>query len=302
MKRFIQKNIIFIYVIPFFIILLIESIGYLFVPKISHHKIVAKAQSLIPKIDSNSIVILGDSRLEWGIKTDEIANRNGNVINLAMPGSNGFDIIKFFIRNNIYPQKIIIGFTPNYGRYKNHSLNMLHFSTKNSLKENIKYWLKQNSFTYDRNSIILFLKGEEPYFINHQYDNYGNVIVEENGDFNERMNHQLEMYTEWSKNFNIDEYRNYIKELKIFSSQLKGKSNFYGLYMPISDTICSLEIDHYYKTEVENLFDFYMDFSDFLSNNDSTYFYDGSHLNSEYAREFTKEVNKSIIKHERTIE
>ena len=300
MKRFIKKNIIFCIVIPLLPISLIESIGYLFITKISHHKIVAKAQSLIPEIDSNSIVILGDSRIEWGIKTVEIANRNGNVINLALPGSNGFDIIKFLIQNNIYPQKIILGFTPNYGRYYNHNLNTLRFTTKNLLKENIKYWLMQNSYTYDNASIKLFLKGETPYFLNHQYDNDGNVIVEEDGDYYKRMNLQLKMYTKWNTNFDKELYTNYVKELNLLRFQLEGKSVLYGLYMPVSDTIRSLEIDNYNIIEANTLFDYYMDFSDFLPSNDSSYFYDGSHLNSEYAFEFTKEVNKSIEKHEPT--
>ena len=216
MKRFIQKNIVFFIVLPILLLSFIESISYLFITKISHHKIVAKAQSLIPKIDSNSIVIIGDSRLEWGIKTYEITNKKGKVINLAMPGSNGFDIIHFLIQNNIYPQKIIIGFTPNFCKYKNHNLNKLHFSTKNLLIENIKYWLKQNSYLYDKASIDLFLKGEVPLFIDHQYDDLGNVLVKENGDYHQRMNYQLKMYKEWNTNFDYNLYKNYVKELNLF--------------------------------------------------------------------------------------
>jgi len=299
MEKFIKKIICFV-AISFLLIPIIESICHLIVPKISHHNIFAKSQNLIPKIDSNSIVFLGDSRLECGIKTEEITNKSGKVINLAMPGSNGFDIIEYMISNKIYPKTLIIGFTPNYGRYKNHNLNKLHYSTKNLIKESFKYWLKQNSFTYNKASINLFLAGKEPYFVNHEYDNYGNVVVKENGDFNKRMELQLKMYKNWNDRFNKNEFKNYLQKLSELVSLLDGKTNVYGIYMPTSDTILSLENDHYNKNEINNMFDYYMDFSDFQPNNDSSYFYDGSHLTLEYAHQFTKEINKSIEKHERT--
>jgi len=44
-------------------------------PKISYENIDARSQQLIPKIDSNSILFLGDSRIAWGIKPNIIKNR-----------------------------------------------------------------------------------------------------------------------------------------------------------------------------------------------------------------------------------
>jgi len=38
------------------------------IPKISVPKIKAKAQDLVPIIDSNTMLIFGDSRNEWGTK------------------------------------------------------------------------------------------------------------------------------------------------------------------------------------------------------------------------------------------
>ena len=68
------------------------------IPKISDHVINHKLVSLINKIDSSSIVIVGDSRLEWGLKPLVIESelkkngKNLTCFNLAMPGSNGIDV------------------------------------------------------------------------------------------------------------------------------------------------------------------------------------------------------------------
>lgn len=281
--------------LPILVILVIEVLCHFMITKISHHNIMAKSQELIPEIDSNSIIILGDSRLEWGIKTQNITNKGGCVINLAMPGSNGLDIVKYLINNKIYPKTIIMGFTPNYGRYNNHNLDEIDISKINLYKNSLKYWLIQNSYIYDKESIILFLEGKEPYFINHKYDEYGNVIVEENGYFNKRIKHQLKMYKRWSLEFNKNYFDIYIKNLSSLIFKLKGKTNVYGLYMPVSDTLFSLEKNYYDKYTTSNSFEYYMDFSNFIPNNDSTYYYDGSHLNAEYAYEFTDILNQNLI-------
>jgi hypothetical protein len=267
----------------------------LIIPKISHHNIIAKAQNLIPLIDSNSIVILGDSRLEWGIKTNEITNMNGKVINLAMPGSNGLDIIQYFINNEIFPKIIIMGFCPNCGRWGNHSLDKLDYSKKNQLIANIRYWLKENSYIYDVASIKLYFLGEKPYFTNHKYDEYGNVVVCENGNYYERIKYQIINYNRLNIEYDRNEYKKYLSELKKIHTQLTGESKLLGLYMPVSDTLFSLEKTHYQKNEIDTLFDYFMDYSQFQPNNDSLYFYDGSHLSSRYAIHFTKIIDRSIL-------
>ncbi len=293
MKQFISKVIVFT-IIPIVFVLMLEVIAYSFIPKISHHKIKAKGQLLIPKVDSNSILILGDSRLEWGLKTHKIINENGNVLNLAMPGSNGFDVIQYLITNKIYPKLIILGFTPNYYRYENHKLNKMHFSITNLLKESSKYWLMQNSYIYEMNSILLFIKGKQPYFIRHVYDNQGNVVVKEKGCFKERFKLQLEMYKRWYEEFDEKKYKRYLLEMKDLISQFEGKTSVYGLYMPVSDTLRQLEEYHYNKLEVVDIFDYFMDYSNARFESDSIHFYDGSHLTPEFAIQFTDLINQDI--------
>lgn len=289
MRKFIQQ-LGFFTAVFICIILLFELFCHISIPKISHHNIHAKSQLLIPQIDSNAVVILGDSRLEWGLKTQEMAQGKEHILNLAFPGSNGFDIIRYMINNEIYPKKILLGFTPNYWTYHNHQMDKEEYSTMNLFKTTIKYWLTQHSFLYDKTSLDLYFKGEKPYFIHHDYDEYGNVLVKERGDFQEREKHQLELYADLNKKFNRDSLNTYLNELAQLLDALKGKTSVYGIYMPVSDTIFSLEKPHYQPSEVNAIFENFLDFSSSFANNDSTIFYDGSHLSPGFAREFSKNL------------
>ena len=293
MKKYLLKLLLFFVPIVLFILLL-ETFGHLFVKKISHNKIDAKNQLLIPKVDSNSIVILGDSRLEWGLKTQEIMNKGGNVINLAMPGSNGHDIIEYLIAERIYPKLILIGFSPNYGRYINHGILTQKISKTNLFLTSSKYWVKQNSYTYDIETIKLYLEKKEPYLIQHQYDELGNVTVIENGHFYKRLDHQLKMYRFWDRTFSKIDFDKYLVQTKKIKTKLVEKTHFWGIYMPVSDTIHAFEKDHYNLNEIKHYFDDFIDLSQFNTSNDSTFFYDGSHLKTEIAIQISQDISKRV--------
>jgi hypothetical protein len=217
MRDFIYRVTVFFLVIPIFSIILVEiCCRALEFPKISHHNIGAKSQDLIPLIDSNTILLLGDSRVEWGVKPELIKyNNKEQVINLALPGNNGLDIMNYLKVNKIYPKTIIWGFTPNYGRYTNHNLDKVIYSRPNRAVANLKYWLKQNSYFFDHKSITNHFKGERPYFKNHKYDNWGGAYVTEYGNYQERKKVQLKMYEEWQLDFDKDKYTNYLSSIKL---------------------------------------------------------------------------------------
>lgn len=300
MKKFLLKIVLFTFIL-LMCTLTIELVCRLIkIPKISHNNISAKGQALIPKIDNNSVLLLGDSRIEWGLKTQEIYNANGNVLNLAFPGSNGFDILQYLLKKKIYPKTIIIGFTPNYYISENHDFDKLQPSIISQFKASFKYLLKQHSYFVDFDSIAIFLQGTRPYLINHIYDDFGNVVVKENGYFYERYQPQKKMYTIWHEQFNEISYDKYLIQLNNIMQKFRDKSTVYGLYMPVSDTIFSLERTHYDKAKISNIYDHYLDFSEFIPKNDSLYFYDGSHLAPDYAFEFTRKINRIIEEHERT--
>jgi hypothetical protein len=145
------------------------------IPKISVPKIKAKAQDLVPIIDNNTMLILGDSRIEWGIKPRVLAKAldcNLKVVNLAMPGSNGLDILKYLQKEGIYPKLILIGYTRNYGLINGHGLDKERYNFFNRIKENISYQILQNFYVKDK-SIVNFFNHEPLYFKSHVYDEWG---------------------------------------------------------------------------------------------------------------------------------
>ena len=301
MKKFLKKLLAFIS-IALILILLAESIFHLLsITKISYHNINAKAQDLIPKLNSKSILVLGDSRIEWGIKPQLIENPEGGVYNLAFPGSNGFDILTYLLKKKIYPKTIIIGFTPNYWRYTNFGFDNAVFSYKNRIIENLKYYVLQRSYLYDKESIMMYFKGDKPFFIHHEYDNEGGVTVIEYGDYIKRKSFQKKMYKDWHDGFGLENYQNYIRNLTNLAMKFKGKSNIIGLYMPVSNEIFELEKENYNIADISNVYDYYYDYSSMLAYEDSVgkgenYFYDGSHLNPEFAKIFTKKFNDDLKK------
>lgn len=299
MKTYLLKLLKFITII-LLIFMLIEVISnFLKVPKISYQNIYAKGQNLIPQINSNTILFLGDSRIEWGIKPiviKNILNNQGdiNVINLAMPGSNGLDILAYLKANNIYPKLIILGYTTNIGRYKNHDFHKIMYSSKNRIIERIKYFLKQHSYVFDRNSIKLYLNGIHPVNMNHEYDKLGGVNVTLYGNYKYQENYNILNYKRWSKDFSKDKLYTYFSSVKKFKQWfLKGGTRIYGLSTPISLNLNKLEQQNAFDQYASELFDKYYDYSTLkLPVNqvfvDSIYFQDGSHLTKNFAISFSE--------------
>jgi hypothetical protein len=305
MKKYLYKLLIFL-TIPVFVIILIEVFfNVIKVPKISYPDIYYKSQNLIPQINSNTILFLGDSRVEWGIKPLIIKNTLNcndkvNVINLAMPGSNGLDILTYLKAKSIYPKIIILGYTPNYGRYENHGLDKIKYTKRNRVEESVKYYLKQNSFVYDYNSIKEYLFGEHPLHLSHEYDKWGGVNVIEYGNYQYKKDVQMKIYKSWSDNFDKDKLYSYhasIEELKKWFMQ--GGTKIYGLYMPTADDLIKLEKPNYNGQNVTEMFEEYYDYSKLEFSfdkvaHDSVYIYDGSHLKQEYGILFSKKFAEKL--------
>jgi hypothetical protein len=301
MKKYLIKLLIFV-TIALFAILIVEVFSTIIkVPKISYPNIYPKSQSLIPKINSNTILFLGDSRIEWGIKPIIIQNilnnkHNINVVNLAMPKSNGLDILTYLKSKNIFPKIIILGYTSNFGRYTNHDLDKIEYSNRNRIEERLKYFLKQNYFIYDYNSIKEYLMGRHPISINHEYDSLGGVNVTLYGNYQSKKEFQIKIYTEWSKDFSKDKLKAYYLSVKKFKQWFsKGGTKIYGLSMPASYDLIKLEHTNYIDQNVSELFDKYYDFS-ILNQTivDSTYFLDGSHLTQEFAISFSERFAEKL--------
>lgn len=299
MYRFLRKLFFFL-LYPVIAIILIETFcNILNIPKASYSNLEAKGLTLIPKVDNSSIILVGDSRIEWGIKPEMILNPEGEVYNLAFPNSNGFDILKYLLDNRIYPKAIIMGFTPNNHRYTNHNFDTMEFSAKNRMIENVKYYLKQNSYVYDWGSILSYFYGTHPFTIDHSYDKWGGVTVTEHGDFEHRFKMTKEHHKEWEETFDSLKYQHYIIELNDLLNKFRGKSELFGLYMPASEPIMKLEGTYYNKKEIIPLFEHYLDYSKSIQANDSTYYLDGSHLSKEFAIRFSKKID-SVLKLSKT--
>jgi hypothetical protein len=301
MKKYLIKLLIFV-TIALFAILFVEVFSTIIkVPKISYQNIYAKGQNLIPQINSNTILFLGDSRIEWGVKPiviNNILNNKDdiNVINMALPNSNGLDILTYLKSKNIYPKLIILGYTSNYGRYTNHDLDKIEYSNRNRIEERFKYFLKQNSFIYDYNSIKEYLLGRHPINISHEYDSLGGVNVTLYGNYQSKKEFQIKIYTEWSKDFSKDKLKAYYLSVKKFKQWFsKGGTKIYGLSMPASYDIINLEHKNNIDQNASELFDKYYDFS-ILNQTivDSIYFLDGSHLSKKLAISFSEQFAEKL--------
>ena len=275
------------------------------VPKITHQNIYAKGQSLMPQINNNTILIIGDSRLEWGIKPEVVmqkfktAGSTSNVVDMAMPGSNGLDILHYLIANNIHPKLIIHGFAPNYGGYKNHGFDKEEYSAYNKTSAAFSYWLDQHFYFRDQ-SVMNWLKRIPPYFKSHEYDALGGATVTEYGDYSHRSNTQYDMYKGFKNSFKQTALDAYCKAADSAIAVLKSKGSVVcGVYMPISKKIYELQNLANGNLPAISSYNKFYDFSFFAYNNevpahDSVFFYDGCHLLPEYARVFTGKVVDSL--------
>lgn len=307
MKRYISVLLKFC-AITLIIIVLIEVFFVIIrAPKISYHNISAKSQNLIPKINSKSILFLGDSRIEWGIKPVDIKKKlkledDINVINLAMPNSNGLDILSYLKQKNIFPKIIILGYTNNYGRYTNHDLDNERYYMIKKYIENCKYFLMQHSFLYDRNSIKQYFEGIPPLHMKHEYDKLGGVNVRLYGDYNSKRDDQIKIYTNWRNEFSEEKLDNYHLAIKQFKHWFaKGGTEIYGLKMPASKELNSLEPRNGSYRNISKIYDKIYDYSDLKYPDkehqiDSIYFMDGSHLTRHYSVIFSQIFAKALIK------
>jgi hypothetical protein len=306
MKHFLKRTFGIIAVF----ILLVAALEMLYrllkVPKISHQSIYAIGQSVIPKINNNTILLIGDSRLQWGIKPILVmekmkaAGYNCNVVDMAMPGSNGLDMLHYLIQHNIHPKLIIHGYGANYAIYQNHGFDKQEYSEFNKISENFSYWLDQHFYFRDQ-SVMQYVRRSPLYFKSHSYDSLGGATVTEYGDYANRSATQIEMYKGFKTNFKQAGLDKYSMDANAAIEKLKSQGAIvYGLYMPISKKIFDLQnaSSNWPANIVYNKF---YDFADFTYTNetpahDSVYFYDGCHLRPEYGTVFTGVLVDSLQK------
>jgi len=304
MSGFIKK-IFFFVVIAFALAGLFEiACRVLRIPKISPHNIYAKSMELIPRINKNSIVILGDSRLEWGIKPlaiyDKLLDKNSRVINLAVPGSNGLDVLNYLNNHKIYPKLIIVGYTPNFGGYQNHKLDLISYSRRAIINAKVKYFLNKTFYIRDE-SVVEYIKHGYPYFKNHTYDDWGGAIVNEYGDYSQRTKFQIENYTLVRQSFDSLVLAKYCNTMDtLIQSFKKNGSIICGIYMPVSKKLFDIETSVLVYPVKQINYDKFYDFSKFTYEKekpapDSIYFLDGSHLSHEYAPVFSEKIIEYIV-------
>lgn len=307
MNRFLKKTLAVL--IAFVALVAALEILYrlLKVPKITHQNIHAKAQTLMPRINNNTILIIGDSRLEWGMKPQTVLEKfkaagfSGNVVDMAMPGSNGLDVMQYLIANNIQPKLIIHGYAPNYSSYNNHGFDKEDYTAYNKISENFSYWLDQHLYFRDP-SVLNWLKRAPLYFKKHTYDSLGGALVEEYGDYNFRASSQYDMFKSFKNNFTRASWLQYCHTADSAIGVLKKRGSIvYGLAMPVSKKIHSLLNDVNSDTAGITSYNKFYDFSFFTYTSeapahDSTYFLDGCHLLPVYAIVFTGKVADSLMK------
>lgn len=276
------------------------------VPKIAHHDIYAKAQKLVPRINNNTILIIGDSRPEWGIKPLVLAEKmkqasiNGNVVNMATPGKNGLDVLRYLVKNNIHPQIIIHGYAPNYGTHKNHGTDTIEYTFFNKQYESFNYWMDSHCYFRDQ-SVWYFIKRTPLYFKSHDYDSLGGVTVTENGDYKARAEEQHKMFKSFKTSFKQQEMNNYFAEADSLIKKLRSNGSVvYGVYMPVAKKV--YELQHVTPDNIPGIpsYNRFYEWSAFTYNNeapapDSTFYYDDCHLNPAYAVIFTGKLADSIL-------
>lgn len=295
MVKFLTKLVLFTvicFVIP-------EMAMRLFMPKISHHQTIEKAARLFPKVTKNTILFIGDSRIEWGIKPDIIEAQTGSpTINLAMPGSNGLDVLEYLKKEKIYPKKIIVGvnhFSPTWRNFKRIK------KWENSRLENVQlqtaYWFKQHSFLYEKKSINEYRAGNPPFFLQHNYDKKGGVIVKERGNYEERQAFQLEWFNKQVEKFNLDSLvHTYSRDMDAQVRHFRENgSQVYGLVMPICGNLQALEN----STEIDSIFSKisftqYFNYQKKYANNSEEIYADCSHLTPQAAKEFSEQVAAAL--------
>lgn len=161
----------------------------------------AKSQNLVPQIDQDTILFIGDSRIEWGIKPTKFlegftSDNRLKAINLAFTDSNGIDVLRYLKNNRIHPQLIIIGHTPIACRYKNHGLDSEVYSNPRKLFLNAENYFRSNFLVSD-NSIYQYYKNGPLTMKRLEYGPWGDVSASLTVSYEEAKKRQILLYTSW---------------------------------------------------------------------------------------------------------
>jgi hypothetical protein len=291
------RRVLGFFVIPLLLFGMTETVArMLHIPKISHNNIEAKAQQVLPQADEQTLLIVGDSRLEWGLQPlfmeDSLRSENIRVLNMAMPGSNGLDVMQYIVRNKIKLKGIVTGVSPFFGRYTNHGMDKIELSLRNCLYENGHYRARQVLYSMD-NSIANYYENGYPYFKSHHYDEQGGAVVEAWGGYDKRYAFQRSMYKKWNAEFSPEKLAIYTNTLNKLADSLRQlQVPVYAVYMPVSRNLFAFEADFKGALEQQLHLDSYSDYSGFVytgstAEHDSIFFYDGSHLSHAYAKKFS---------------
>jgi len=255
----------------------------------------------LPKINEQTTLFIGASRIEWGIKPLVIEGlTDRKVYNLAFPGSNGLDVLAYLKKHQIFPKEIIIGTAPFHFSLTNFDIENLDTSFSNAFYLNAQYQFKKWSYLYERRSLEYFYKRKKPFFLRHKYDRRGGVVVKEDGDYTERLRFQQEDFSDLAgrkikKNF--EEYRSQMTE-EIAFFQKKG-IRVSALIMPACSGIREIE-DRVVQPKYSDIpFDTIFDFRTYYDHKkgqvpDADIYIDCSHLSPEYAKEFSKIIAREL--------
>ncbi len=291
------RRVLGFFVLPLLLFGATETVArMLHIPKISHNNIDAKAQQVLAQADEQTLLIVGDSRLEWGLlplaMEENLRGENIRVLNMAMPGSNGLDVMQYIVRHKIKLKGIVAGVSPFFGRYANHGVERIKLSLRNCIYENGHYQAKQVFYCMD-NSIANFYENGYPYFKSHFYDEQGGAVVDAYGGYEKRYMFQQTMYKKWNAEFSPGKLTVYTNALnKLADSLQQLQVPVYAVYMPVSSKLFALEKDFKTTLEQQLQVESYSDYSGFVYSDstllhDSVYFYDGSHLSHTYAKKFS---------------
>jgi len=294
MKTFLLQGILFISLIT----IIPEGICRLFIPKISHHKNYEKFADLFPEIDNNTILIAGDSRMEWGVKPlllNDLMRESGSdysSINLAMPGSNGLDVLSACLEMDKYPKLILLGTNAFAPLWRNFQFDSSKTTAAYSKEVNREYFFREHSYLWEQKSIKQYFKSKPPFFLHHNYDSKGGVEVVENGNYHERLDFQIAYYKKKSATLTDSVFMNYLDELEVLERQLKKRNiPVFVVRMPLVEELQSLEKQN--RNKFKSIDFEYVDwdclelFNSHGRNMDSLIYQDGSHLSQAYAKKFT---------------
>ena len=152
------------------------------------------------------------------------------------------------------------------------------------------YWFKQHSFLYERKSIDEYRAGNPPFFLQHNYDKKGGVIIRERGNYEERQAFQLEWFGKQVNKFNLDSLAQvYARDMDAQARHFRENgSEVYGLVMPICEDLQALEK----SAEIDSIFSEinftqYFNYQKKYANNLEEIYADCSHLTPQTAKEFS---------------